>query len=535
MRCRVVHVLLALCIGFATMFSVTATHAAAAGAHSSVTAPPTDPTGCRKCHAEEVDGFQRSKMAQSMRLGGQEPEGVVKVPGTVITMSNDTRGSWQNLQHEGNKTPYHVDYVIGSGTHASGYVVNLGGHLFQSPVAYYRSRAAYDLAPGYEGKPDPDFTRPIGEGCVFCHAGSFDAIPGTLNAYAETPFPHLSIGCSRCHGDATAHLLKPGEGNIVNPPHLEQAARDSVCEQCHLIGIARVLNPGKRFTDFKPGQRLEETFTIYHEEAPGPPSEATSIKVISHSEQLAMSTCKRNSGGRMWCGTCHDPHNEPSEPVSYYRERCMLCHAKTTLAQGHPSRTSDCIGCHMPKRSANDGGHTAFTDHRIQSRVAQGSAAVGTVIAPWRRPPIAMETRNLGIANVEVGVEKRSARNMVDGYRMLTQVQGDFPEDSDLFNTMGSALLIGRQFGEAVQAFELAVRFDPGSSAKEGNLGQAYAGEGRLEEAERHLERAMAIDPLNLSAASLLGHIYDERGEAAKSEAMTKTIAGLIQTKPRGR
>jgi hypothetical protein len=80
-------------------------------------------------------------------------------------MHSDKQGSWQTLQSGPSTTSYHVDYVIGSGTHASGYIIDLADHLFQSPVAYYRSREGYDLAPGYEGTADPDFTRPIGEAC----------------------------------------------------------------------------------------------------------------------------------------------------------------------------------------------------------------------------------------------------------------------------------------------------------------------------------------------------------------------------------
>jgi hypothetical protein len=117
-----------------------------------------------------------------MRTGGQEPAGVVKIPGTTIRMSSDKGGSWQSLGSDGSTSTYHVDYVIGSGTHASGYFIDLGNHWFQSPVAYYTSLTAYGMAPGFEGEPDPDFTRPVGEGCVFCHAGSFNAVTGTMNA-----------------------------------------------------------------------------------------------------------------------------------------------------------------------------------------------------------------------------------------------------------------------------------------------------------------------------------------------------------------
>src|ERR1700761_1935453 len=127
-------------------------------AQSTVTkAAANDPDQCRECHADEVDGYAQSKMARSMRLGAQEAPGIVRIPGTTIRMHSDKQGSWQTIESHGATNTYHVDYVIGSGTHASGYIVKLGNHLFQSPVAYYRSREAYDLAPGYEGRPDPDF------------------------------------------------------------------------------------------------------------------------------------------------------------------------------------------------------------------------------------------------------------------------------------------------------------------------------------------------------------------------------------------
>jgi hypothetical protein len=468
-------------------------------------------------------------MAQSMRLGGQEPSGSVQVSGTTITMSSDNRGSWQKLKSSGSTNSFHVDYVIGSGAHASGYIIDIGDHLFQSPVAYYRRRSAYDLAPGYEGKPDPDFTRPIQEACVFCHAGSFDAVAGTQNQYAKIPFPHLAIGCSRCHGSVGAHVAKPGSQNIINPAILEPGARDSICEQCHLMGVARIANPGKRFADFKPGERLEQTFTIYHNETPT--GAKLAFKVISHSEQLALSKCKVKSGPAMWCGTCHDPHYEPTDAVAYFRNRCMNCHATTKFAADHPSMTSNCISCHMPTREAKDGGHTVFTDHRIQrlpepEPVEESSAPAkqSAPIAPWREPPIEFATRNLGIASIEVGMERRSPKLIVAGYQMLTEVQRQFSTDSEMYNTMGNALFVGQQYSEAVQAFELAVRYDPKSSPKELNLAQAYLALGDQRLAQEHLEKAIELDSLNLDAASLLMKIYDKNGERTKSDELSKRL-----------
>jgi hypothetical protein len=116
------------------------------------------------------------------------------------------------------------------------------------------------------------------------------------------------------------------------------------------MGVARVVNPGHEFRDFQPGRRLETVFTIYHDAFP-PEVPADEFKVISHIEQLALSQCARRSEGKLCCGTCHDPHNKPLEPVAYYRGRCLACHTKPFTAP-HPDAQSNCIGCHMPRRQS---------------------------------------------------------------------------------------------------------------------------------------------------------------------------------------
>ncbi|MGC1781746.1 MAG: hypothetical protein WA708_04445 [Acidobacteriaceae bacterium] len=500
------------------------------------TASPTDSNDdanrCIECHSAEVTGFLGSKMAHSMRTGAHEPAGLVQIPGTTIRMYTDKNGSWQTLEHGGYKMTYHVDYVIGSGTHATGYLIKLGDHLFQSPVSYYSRLAAYALAPGYEQQAYPNFSRPVGESCVFCHAGSFNAVAGTQNEYRGTPFPHPAISCNRCHGDVTAHLENPNAANIVNPENLNTAARDSVCEQCHLIGVARVLNPGKRFSDFQVGQPLEETFTIYRSEAPK--GTMVPFRVISQSEQLALSKCKIKSGEKMWCGTCHDPHYEPIDPVTYFREKCMQCHAKTAFSPDHPPKTSNCIGCHMPTRDAKDGRHTAFTDHRIQLISENGPAEEAAFpgkeassIVPWRASPPKLAKRNLGIALVNIGMETNSLKQVASGYQMLAEVQQKFSQDCEMYYAMGTALYLEKRYGGAVHAFEQAVRFDPISSPKEASLGQAYAAMGDQKQAEQHLEKAMELDSMNLTAAALLISVYQRTGESKKASELSRKIARL--------
>ena len=97
-----------------------------------------DPSGCGRCHSAEVAGFALSAMSHSMRVAGEEPNGKVEVAGTTITISSSSTGSWQRLESGGHTIQYHVDYVVGSGKHASGYLVAISNHLFQSPIAYYQ-------------------------------------------------------------------------------------------------------------------------------------------------------------------------------------------------------------------------------------------------------------------------------------------------------------------------------------------------------------------------------------------------------------
>jgi len=488
---------------------------------------PAGASRCQVCHRSEVEGYARSAMAHSLRRAGQEPDGTVDTPDAKITMHSSSTGYWQRLQSGGDTSDYRIDYVIGSGKHASGYLLDLADHLFQSPVAYYQSRHAYDLAPGYEGRPNPDFTRPVAEGCLFCHSGSALHVAGTSNRYWSPPFSAEAITCERCHGSAEKHLSEPRAGTIINPAKLEPDARDSICEQCHLLGVGRVLNPGKKFSDFRPGQRLEDVFTTYCNALP-PGVDAGKFKVISHVEQLARSTCARKSNGQLWCGTCHDPHNLPLQPIEYYRSKCLSCHMGN-FSTSHPDKDSNCIGCHMPRRDAKDGGHTAFTDHRIQRRPEpQSTAADDADIAAWREPASDLQKRNLGIAYINAGAERRSPAFVIRGYRMLTEVQNQFSSDSESFTSMGTALLLGKQPSEAEFAFDRALQLNPGSVIAETNAASAYLQSGDADSAVAHLERAVAIDPLHLPADFPLIELYKRQGNAAKAAELSDKVSAAM-------
>ena len=271
----------------------------------------------------------------------------------------------------------------------------------------------------------------------------------------------------------------PVPGSIVNPAKLTPASRNSICEQCHLKGVVRVLNPGKGFEDFHPGQPLEDVFTIYAVAVPsGSPREA--LKVISHAEQLALSLWARKSNGRLWCGTCHNPHDQAKQPAVYYRNRCLSCHrGALAVSKLHPGGSSgDCASCHMFKRNAKDGGHTVFTDHWISRRPEpereREMTETGDLVA-WRQPPAALRERNLALAYTNTGLDNQSAAEITRGLLMLIEMKEEFPNDPAVLTAMGRALLAQKQALEAASLFERVLEIGPDAAVDEANAGRGLA------------------------------------------------------------
>jgi tetratricopeptide (TPR) repeat protein len=482
---------------------------------------------CESCHPKEVAGYAHSSMARSLRRPGHEPEGTFTAAGsgTRFTVRSDSKGTWQRMERAGEVSEYRVEYVIGSGSHAAGYLIQAGDHLFQSPICYYTNRRAYDLAPGFERLPEPDFTRPVGAECVLCHSGQPRHASGTVNQYARPAFAEEAISCERCHGAAAEHLRRPVPGSIVNPAKLAPAARDSICEQCHLAGVTRVLNPGMDFDHFRPGQRLEEVFTVYTG------ARARAFKVISHAEQLALSACARNSQGKLWCGTCHDPHPQVAATSRTYSARCQACH-QGKLPKSHPT-DANCVSCHMTRRQAQDGGHTVFTDHRITRRPAPDEAGPPPEdLVAWRDPEPELQVRNLAIAYLNAGVSSRSPAQIVRGYRMLTEVQRAAPDDIGVLKGIGRALLLGKEPLEALKAFERVLQLAPNSATSEEDVGIASLESGQVEQAAAHLERALELDPLQLSAATALQAVYRRLGDNEKAAAVGERMRRIMQSPP---
>jgi hypothetical protein len=381
--------------------------------------------------------------------------------------SHSASGTRFEIAKSGNRLELHwkhrrqsLDFFIGSRRMGRSYGFIENGYFYQAPVGYYANRRLWDMAPGYENDRTPDFNRPITSDCLFCHGSGAIPLSGTINRYANVSSLR-GVACERCHGDPSAHLAHPQSGNMVNPEKLPAAERDSVCEQCHLAGEARFPQPGRRLTDFRPGQPLSTYLAVFvaGDKRPG-------IRVNSHAGALSQSRCRQASGQRLWCGTCHDPHGQPVD----YRARCLGCHAPAACPTVRNQSTSvraqaDCIGCHMPKARAYDGGHTVFTDHSIPRRTPPYSAERKTPESLQAYYPADPATpvgaRDWGIAWAQVAEDYASPEALEKAWPLLRAAAGSHPRDPLLYTKIGQALEAARKTAEAKAVYELALEQDP--------------------------------------------------------------------------
>ena len=184
-------------------------------------------------------------------------------------------------------------------------------------------------------------------------------------------------------------MKDPAKIKMVNPGRLEPERRDAVCSQCHLTGEARIEKPGRKFVEYQAGDRLSD-YATYFVWSLG----RRDLKVTSHVEKLAASACKSASGDALWCGTCHDPHNNADKS----QQACLGCH-KTAHRQDER-----CVTCHMPRSKGSgrqswgyDGSqHSENTEKRAVPPVEALMPFLGTGRRPGPRSGVCGTRRQAG-------------------------------------------------------------------------------------------------------------------------------------------
>ncbi|HEV8039928.1 MAG TPA: tetratricopeptide repeat protein [Bryobacteraceae bacterium] len=487
---------------------------------------------CAQCHPREAENYARSAMARSSGTPEGQPGGRVvhKPSGSIVIIRSDAPGMTHTLEEAGLKAQYRVPYYIGAGIVGRSYLVRIGEYLFQSPASYYTHTNGWDLTPGYETERRLDFDHEIVAGCLFCHTGSVNLIGSSANRYQKVPFTPIS--CERCHGPGAAHVQAPSAQNIVNPAKAEPRARDSVCEQCHLEGVTRILNPGKDWWDFRAGQELEKTFSVYLE------NDASGVKAVSHVEQLVLSKCARMSGGRLWCGTCHDPHGDaPRDRASQVKAICTSCHSQLSAAS-HPGTVEQCTSCHMPARGASDVVHAAVTDHRILRRpelqLKNVSAEVRAPTA-WHNPSPPLDQRNLGLATLAVARDHQSIPLTREAVRLLTALPPEMAEEPEVLKALGFLWLAEEQPKNALKFFVEAARKQPNDAVDVLSEAVAYEAEGDEGDAIKTLEHTIQMDPSMQCAYFELARVYTALGQRSAGERVLRRYVELFPESIKGR
>src|SRR5258708_1896631 len=190
-------------------------------------------------------------------------------------------------------------------------------------------------------------------GCEKCHRDIFEKYLSTPMAHASGAaeenlipgaFLHGGITCEACHGDAQRHVSSAGKAPIVNPAHLDPDRRDSVCISCHLEGDVSIERAGRSALDYRPGESISDYLSFYVYSGNN-----LTARGVSEVEQLAESTCKRMSGDKMSCTSCHDPHFTPApeQRAAFFRAKCLTCHNQPQFAPSHYPENPDSTTCHI--------------------------------------------------------------------------------------------------------------------------------------------------------------------------------------------
>jgi predicted CXXCH cytochrome family protein len=206
--------------------------------------------------------------------------------------------------------------------------------------ANYETALGRVLTPGFEKK------------CLACHGE-----PRKVGSHSEA-----GVTCENCHGPGQQHLAavaaKAPDKQILNPGHLPVEQRMQPCAQCH-SGFSVIEDP------------LPDDLLI-----------SDQVTALTNSE------CARQSGGRITCTNCHDPHQDAPRAVVVRRSEktCLTCHSADVAKHAAicpVNQSNGCVGCHMPDAAKPP---LRVADHwiRVQGIRVHGNKVSAQPPPEWR-------------------------------------------------------------------------------------------------------------------------------------------------------
>jgi Flp pilus assembly protein TadD len=521
---------------------------------------------CSRCHLEIANNFAKASMGHSTtRIS---PEFLKTLPanlgapaaytdpktghkfevheedGKLFETESETDAGGNELFHDTRE----LEWLVGGGENGYAGIVRRDGYLFQAPLTYYSKPARWDFAPGYDLE-NLSFRRVVIPACASCHTGRPQPVAGATGKYEAQPFTQTSVGCENCHGPGSAHVEarrqgeEPGSGSesraksqsrshpeshsdptIVNPARLSPQRSDDICMSCHQAGDVRVLQPGKTNQDFRPGQPLDRTVSIF--QIPPTRENPPQDDHLEHYYSMSLSKCFRASAKlpeekQLRCITCHDPHVEPAkeEAPAYFNGKCLGCHTAQSCTAPLAVRQKttpqnpvkdNCIGCHMPQRDIRIISHSSATNHRIVTRpdepfpdetFAQTTAAMPDLLhlnpAGARGAKAALPPALIRL-QAYAGLMPGKPDYEASWRKTLAELEASNPENAIVQAALGKRDLADEKFAQAIAHFERSLRLDPAQPEVYMQLAQAQekiAQSGQNEQAIANTRKAVELAP----------------------------------------
>ena len=400
-----------------------------------------------------------------------------------------------------------LTYFLGSGKRGRTYLFDQQGYWFEIPINWYTKKGIWDMTPNYLTAREMPFTLPVDPSCLRCHASAAQpSLPDARNHYAAQPFLSGGATCASCHGDGATHIASRGHAPILNPDRLEPIRRDSVCLNCHLEGKVIVVRQGKSLRDFQPGDNIFD-YALYFVRAQ---ESGSGGRATSQWEALQQSACKRGSGDKLTCTTCHDPHSSPSpeQRVQFYRRSCLACHSQPGFAATHHPEQQDCSSCHMARSSTTDIAHEQVTDHNIQRHPPVQTAAPrsDTLVALNEAH---VSDRDLGLAYAQLATHgnEQAAQHAYSLLSAAEKQDAHSATDQELHTQLGFLNQLMGQKQDAQQEYEAALKASPMDAVAEGNLALIDAQNHDYTAAIHLWQSAFSHDPTQLAAGVNLAEV----------------------------
>jgi predicted CXXCH cytochrome family protein len=505
---------------------------------ASQTTPPGAEPGsqaCSGCHAAIYQSYMRTDMATA---SGMARDALVTAEFThqksgvryrVYQQANHAWLSYERAAEPGFHGKRELLYFIGSGRKGRSYLFSVQDFLFESPINWYAQEGRWNMAPAYTDAEEIPMNLPSLVDCLNCHvSGLQPPVAGTENQFPGEPFQHGGITCERCHGLGEGHLQ--GRGMIVNPAQLSPERRDSVCMECHFEGTVAVKQPNRSLYKFQPGDRLSDY--VHYFVLSG--DETETGEALSQFEALSMSACKRKSGDRMSCLSCHDPHNEPNpaQKAAYYRGKCLECHGEKFAANHHPEQR-DCTQCHMPSLPSKDVAHTQATDHRIL-RYPAGSKlqgfSTGIRLEPFPDSEASQTTtRDLALAWETLAQRNNTELASKEAEDYLRKAVRERPEDPVLLSGLGFVEQEHGRDNQARDLYERTLKLDPLANDAASNLGVLEAKSGHLQRALELWQGAFGRMPYQSAIGMNLATVLCAMGDSAGAR---RYVAQVLEFNP---